>query len=309
MHRRERRPRLGRAGPRGVVVGSRHGGQGVARRGCRGRRGHRGGRPRTDARRRWTRRARRPVVRSRGSTHARRRRRPSWTTATGVRGWALGGLPAALWVERHEPAVAAATQLVSRHVGVARLPTDRCGGRRRSSRISSSRTRPLVAAAGVPAERLPARSATGAIVGDLTSGRGVRPRPATRASRSIGGTVDAFASYHGAGLLEPGDAYDPGGSAGGFGVYWDRPVEVPGGVRDAGATGRSVQRRRGHGGHRPGARLVPRRRPRWRRSRPRRCSPRPRRPRPAPTASSSCRTSRASGRRSGIRRRAACSPA
>ena len=29
----------------------------------------------------------------------------------------------------------------------------------------------------------------------------------------------------GAGLLEPGDAYDPGGSAGGFGVYWDRPVD------------------------------------------------------------------------------------
>ena len=45
----------------------------------------------------------------------------------------------------------------------------------------------------------------------------------------VGGMVDAFASYVGAGLLEPGDAYDPGGSAGGFGVYWDRPVEVPGG--------------------------------------------------------------------------------
>ena len=30
--------------------------------------------------------------------------------ATGIRGWALGGLPAALWVERHEPAVAAATR-------------------------------------------------------------------------------------------------------------------------------------------------------------------------------------------------------
>ena len=29
--------------------------------------------------------------------------------ATGVFGWGLGGLPAALWVERHEPAVAAAT--------------------------------------------------------------------------------------------------------------------------------------------------------------------------------------------------------
>jgi xylulokinase len=43
-----------------------------------------------------------------------------------------------------------------------------------------------------------------------------------------GGTNDAFASYLGAGLLEPGDAYDPGGSAGGFGVYWDAPVDVPG---------------------------------------------------------------------------------
>ena len=31
------------------------------------------------------------------------------TAATGVRGWSLGGLPAALWVERHEPEVAAAT--------------------------------------------------------------------------------------------------------------------------------------------------------------------------------------------------------
>jgi sugar (pentulose or hexulose) kinase len=45
----------------------------------------------------------------------------------------------------------------------------------------------------------------------------------------VGGIVAAFASYLGAGLLEPGDAYDPGGSAGGFGVYWDRPVDVPGG--------------------------------------------------------------------------------
>ena len=43
-----------------------------------------------------------------------------------------------------------------------------------------------------------------------------------------GGTNDAFASYLGAGLLEPGDAYDPGGSAGGFGVYWHEPVEVAG---------------------------------------------------------------------------------
>ena len=31
------------------------------------------------------------------------------------------------------------------------------------------------------------------------------------------------------GSWSPGDAYDPGGSAGGFGVYWDEPVDVPGG--------------------------------------------------------------------------------
>ena len=43
-----------------------------------------------------------------------------------------------------------------------------------------------------------------------------------------GGTNDAFASYLGAGLTAAGDAYDPGGSAGGFGVYWDQPLEVPG---------------------------------------------------------------------------------
>ncbi len=69
---------------------------------------------------------------------------------------------------------------------------------------------------------------TGAIVGELTSAAadalGLDPGIPV-----VGGTVDAFASYLGAGLLEPGDAYDPGGSAGGFGVYWDRPVEVAGG--------------------------------------------------------------------------------
>ena len=39
-----------------------------------------------------------------------------------VRGWALGGLPAALWVERHEPAVAAATAWY-----LTTWDTSRCG--------------------------------------------------------------------------------------------------------------------------------------------------------------------------------------
>jgi xylulokinase len=80
----------------------------------------------------------------------------------------------------------------------------------------------------VPADRLAPPSRTGDVVGGLADGAaealGLRPGVAV-----VGGTVDAFASYLGAGLLEPGDAYDPGGSAGGFGVYWDQPLDVPGG--------------------------------------------------------------------------------
>ena len=146
---------------------------------------------------------------------------------TGVRGWALGGLPAALWVERHEPDVAAATcwylttweWLAFRLTGVAAGP------------LVPDQLVPdpgLVAESGVPGDRLPPPSAMGDVIGGLAGGAaealGLRPGIAV-----VGGTVDAFASYLGAGLLEPGDAYDPGGSAGGFGVYWDRPLEVPGG--------------------------------------------------------------------------------
>ena len=147
-------------------------------------------------------------------------------TATGVRGWALGGLPAALWVERHEPAVAMRTRwylatwewLALRLAGeaVAPLNPDQLVPRRS-----------LVAAAGIPEERLPPAASTGQTVGRLTetaaAALGLRAGVPI-----VGGTVDAFASYLGAGLLEPGDAYDPGGSAGGFGVYWHRPLEVPG---------------------------------------------------------------------------------
>ena len=61
-------------------------------------------RPRTDARRRSTPAARPRGRRSRCSTRGPPPRRTSSPRATGVRGWSLGGLPAALWVERHEPA-------------------------------------------------------------------------------------------------------------------------------------------------------------------------------------------------------------
>jgi xylulokinase len=147
--------------------------------------------------------------------------------ATGIHGWSLGGLPAALWVERHEPDVAAATRwylstwewLTLRLSGVAAAPL-----------VPDQAVPDLtcVASVGVPVDRLPPRAVTGEVVGELTDA--AADALGLRAGIPVvGGTVDAFASYLGAGLLEPGDAYDPGGSAGGFGVYWDRPVEVPGG--------------------------------------------------------------------------------
>ncbi len=85
-----------------------------------------------------------------------------------------------------------------------------------------------VGSVGIPTDRLPPTTQVGDVVGSLTdaAAEALGLRVGTPV---VGGTVDAFASYLGAGLLEPGDAYDPGGSAGGFGVYWNRPVDVPGG--------------------------------------------------------------------------------
>jgi xylulokinase len=149
------------------------------------------------------------------------------TAATGVRGWTLGGLPAALWLERHEPLVAAETRW---YLATWEWLALRLGGTAASPLVPDQLVpdRALVASAGVPADRLPLPTRMGEVVGVLTEtaadALGLRAGIPV-----VGGTVDAFASYLGAGLLEPGDAYDPGGAAGGFGVYWDRRVEVAGG--------------------------------------------------------------------------------
>ena len=84
--------------------------------------------------------------------------------ATGVQGWSLGGLPAALWVERHEPAVVEATRwylatwewLAFRLTGVAAAPQV-------PDQVVPDGS--LVAAAGVPRRPPPPRSAMGGVVG------------------------------------------------------------------------------------------------------------------------------------------------
>jgi xylulokinase len=149
------------------------------------------------------------------------------SAATGVRGWALGGLPAALWLERNEPLVATDTRW---YLTTWEWLALRLSGTAASPLVPDQLVpdRALVASAGVPAVRLPAQARTGDVVGALTDA--AADALGLRAGIPVvGGTVDAFASYLGAGLLEPGDAYDPGGAAGGFGVYWDRRLEITGG--------------------------------------------------------------------------------
>jgi xylulokinase len=148
-------------------------------------------------------------------------------TATGIRGWALGPLPAALWLERHEADAAARTRwylttwewLALRLTGEAVAPLVPGQAIPDAAVVSG--------ATGLQVDRRPPGRPMGDVVGTLANA----PARALGLRAGIpvaGGTNDAFTSYLGAGLTEAGDAYDPGGAAGGFGVYWDAPVDVPG---------------------------------------------------------------------------------
>ncbi|HUQ44559.1 MAG TPA: FGGY-family carbohydrate kinase [Candidatus Limnocylindria bacterium] len=147
--------------------------------------------------------------------------------ATGVRGWALGVLPGARWIERNDPAAAARTSwyLNSWEALAFRL-----------SGVAASTV--VTGAAGLPLDRLgvdapelakvAAQRTTGEVLGGLTSAA-ARDLGLAAGTPVVAGLVDAFASFHGARMLDAGDAIDVGGAAGGFGVYADRPVTVAGG--------------------------------------------------------------------------------
>jgi xylulokinase len=148
------------------------------------------------------------------------------SAATGLEGWALAGLPAALWIERLEPAVAAATCW---YLATWDFVAMRLTGKAATSLVEGQ---PFPDAAaldhlGVPGAKVPPPVRAGSVVGALTA-----DAAASLGLRSdipvVAGIVDAWASFHGAGMTRPGDAIDPGGAAGGFGVYWDRPLVVPG---------------------------------------------------------------------------------
>lgn len=147
--------------------------------------------------------------------------------ATGLRGWALGVLPAALWLQRHDPASAARARWYLNSWEALAL---RLSGRAATSVVEdgSAFDRSAIGGSGLELDRLPGDAKTGTVLGGLAADA-ARHLGIAAGTPVVAGLVDAFASFHGARMLEPGDAIDVGGAAGGFGVYADRPVTVAGG--------------------------------------------------------------------------------
>jgi xylulokinase len=147
--------------------------------------------------------------------------------ASGLRGWALGVLPAALWLERNEPDVAAraAWYLNSWEAIALRL----CG-RATTTVVPGGVGLPRVAIAGsgLAVHRVPDEVEAGVALGPLTPAA-AEYLAIPAGTQVVAGLVDAFASFHGARMLAEGDAIDVGGAAGGFGVYAARPIPVQGG--------------------------------------------------------------------------------
>ena len=141
----------------------------------------------------------RPGRRSSGRTRERPPRREELSPATGLEGWSLGGLPAALWVERHEPEVAAATRwyLATWDFLALRLTGRAATSLARGPAVPDADGRSR--AAGIPDERTPDAVRAGDVVGELTpdaaSLLGIAP-----AIPVVAGIVDAWASFHGAGM-------------------------------------------------------------------------------------------------------------
>jgi xylulokinase len=145
--------------------------------------------------------------------------------ATGQAGWVLGVLPRALWLERHVPSAAEARWYLASWEWVGFRMTGIAAETSLPGQVHPDRD--AVARAGLGVDRIPPIVSTGSVLGPLQPGPaaelGLAPGIAV-----IAGMADAHASFVGAGLLEPGDAIDTGGTSGGFAVYTDHPIEIAG---------------------------------------------------------------------------------
>lgn len=146
--------------------------------------------------------------------------------ASGLRGWALGVTPAALWIERHEPDVAERTRW---YLNTWEWLAHRLTGRAATSLVPGQilPVGTVLAQAGLPPDRLAPPISTGSVIGELLD-TAAADLGIAAGTPVVAGHVDAFSTFLGAGLREPGDAMDAGGTAGGFGVYVAREMVIPG---------------------------------------------------------------------------------
>ena len=209
------RPRLGGAGPGGLVVrrgqrGARAATSDVAEVVAIGVDGHGPTLVSVDARGEATRPG------DHVPRHALAAEADELAAATGVRGWA-SGRPAGRALGRAPRARRRRGDLlVPRDLGVARVPADR--GRRRPARPGPDRRRiAALVAGGRGPDRPPAAADRDRAPRRWTDRDGRRCARLLPGIPVAGGTVDAFASYLGAGLLEPATpttrAGRPAGSA------------------------------------------------------------------------------------------------
>jgi len=146
--------------------------------------------------------------------------------ASGLRGWALGVLPTALWVERNEVLVAEQARW---YLNTWEFLGLRLTGRAATTTVpgQSLPGSAVLEGIGLPAGKVAPTVGAGDLLGGLTHAA-ASELGLSAGTPVVAGVVDAFASFHGAGLLEAGDAIDTGGMSGGFGVYWSRPIEAVG---------------------------------------------------------------------------------
>ena len=81
--------------------------------------------------------------------------------------------------------------------------------------------------AGVPAGRIPGPVPVGAVLGGLRA-EAAAALGLADGTPVVAGVNDGIASVVGAGLREPGDAVDTGGTSGGIAICADRPLAIPG---------------------------------------------------------------------------------
>ncbi len=147
----------------------------------------------------------------------------------GVPTWQLGSLAHERWIARHDPErhVAAAAFLSSWDWLTLRLSGDIV---RAVPPVSGHPTDATLRTGGADPGRF------GRAVEWATQVGVTLPAPSVELGIPTGTPVvaggnDALASFHGAGLVDSGDAVDTGGTSGGLGVYWDRALEIPGTYR------------------------------------------------------------------------------